>query len=298
LVSALDTAALQSSTIGRSSLGAALNVEICHECEMATHPGALFCGECGTAMPHSNPALREQLLECFIDLCDSEELSEWLQQIQCDPRGRIDDKRERIRQHTQYLTMPARDFPKQTIAYLNVHKTYEAAARACEALGLSADGPRATLVRRVLRHVHQAEHWLPSLESPSSRAVRAVVKRYLITVRGNEKEYCDEFEEEAEDIWPRSVHPQYPIAHGTTLRIDFHIGSAGAPGVGVEFKLPRSNADIQRAKGQLEQYLTAYSEERLILVVLDDQKSLKLAQLDLFEQDARALGIEVVRRRV
>jgi hypothetical protein len=272
-------------------------VEVCHDCQSSLPRGAAFCSSCGAAVPSAHPELRKRLLECFLDLCDSSQLSRWLEDIGRDPRGRMEEKRERIQRHTKYISMPAADFPEQTIRYLTFHKTQTAAARVCSALDLSVLGSRDALVRRVLRHVHYSERWLPSLETPSTRAVAAIARRYPIAAKSNEASYCDEFEQEAEEVWPGRIHPQYPIAHGTTLKIDFHIGTPRGDGVGVEFKLPRSNADIQRAKGQLDQYLAAYSGSRLVVVILDNE-SLKRAQLSLFEKEARDRGITVVQRQV
>jgi hypothetical protein len=193
--------------------------------------------------------------------------------------------------------MPARAFPTQTLAYFRFHRTQMAAASVCEALGLDRHGTRSTLVRRVLRHVHGVELWLPRLETPSAPAIRVLAKLYPIFARSKESNYCEEFEEEINDIWPSRVHAQYPIAHGRTLRIDFHVGDPGADGVGLEFKYPRSNADVQRAIGQLGQYLAAYPATSLVFVVLDDG-SLSRAQLFLLAKEVKERGIAVVRRSV
>jgi hypothetical protein len=47
------------------------------------------------------------------------------------------------------------------------------------------------------------------------------------------------------------------VAHGSTLKIDFHVGDPQADGVGIEVKVPKNNADVQRTLGQLDQYSDA-----------------------------------------
>lgn len=65
------------------------------------------------------------------------------------------------------------------------------------------------------------------------------------------------------------VHEQLPIASGTTLRIDFHLGHRQRPGVGVECKMPTNNADVQRALGQLDQYRERYGANLVLFVIGD-----------------------------
>jgi hypothetical protein len=75
------------------------------------------------------------------------------------------------------------------------------------------------------------------------------------------------------------VHEQVAVAHGTTLKIDFHIGGTvpGQGGVGIEFKMPTSNSDIQKAIGQLGQYQTCYGQSLIVVVFPDflDHKHLQ-----------------------
>ena len=46
--------------------------------------------------------LRRCLLEYLLEIATSQGLSEWLRDINQDPRGSIAEKQDRIRQNTQY----------------------------------------------------------------------------------------------------------------------------------------------------------------------------------------------------
>jgi len=255
-----------------------------------------LCKTCRSLVPTPNPQVRRRLLRCILQLCDSATLSRWLHAIGRGGGGRVVEKRLRILRYTRYLSMSVVEFSNQTLAYLKQHGALADARRVCAALGLPTHGTRRALVHRALRCIHRLERRLPPVGVLSACAVRAVASAYPILARRTEAAYCDEFEEEANEIWPARVHRHYPITNGTALRIDFHIGAAGTDGIGVEFKVPRKNSDIQRAKGQLDQYLAAYPAGRLVVVVIDDGH-LSEAALSLFERDARSRGVHVVRKR-
>src|SRR5947209_13276411 len=101
-------------------------------------------GEHGvTTKPHgsSDASLRKTLLECYLSLATSPELAGWLEDIGQDPKGSVDDKTRRIREHTQYLSMSRETFPQQTLRYLSPH-TADHLAKICEARGLQTDGTK------------------------------------------------------------------------------------------------------------------------------------------------------------
>ena len=261
------------------------------------HPDATeLCATCCSLGPTPHVQLRRRLMKCVLRLCDSVTLSKWLEKIGRDSGGRIGQKRIRIMRFTRYHSLSVVEFSSQTLAYLRQHGTLADVRRVCLELGFPIQGTRQALIRRALRCIHRFERWLPPGDVLSACAVRAVASAYPIQVTGFEAAYCDEFEDEANEVWPGRVHRSYPVANGTSLRIDFHIGTPGADGVGVEFKVPRSNSEIQRAKGQIDQYLAAYPNGRLVLVVIDDGY-LSKATLALFERDARSRGVHVVLRR-
>jgi len=107
-----------------------------------------------TAGPHAglDIELRKTLLECYLSLATSPELSRWLDDIGQDPKGSVDDKRQRIREHTQYLSMSRETFPQQTLSYLSPY-TADHLAEICDVLGLQTDGTKDDLFRRIYREV-------------------------------------------------------------------------------------------------------------------------------------------------
>ncbi len=88
-----------------------------------------------TAKPDAGLDLsfRKTLLECYLSLATSPELSRWLEDIGQDAKGSVDDKRQRIRQHTQYVSMPRETFPQQTLRYLSPY-TADHLAEICDNL--------------------------------------------------------------------------------------------------------------------------------------------------------------------
>jgi hypothetical protein len=265
----------------------------CWSCRAAIPTDTRFCGGCGAPLPRPNFEFRARLFESLLRLSSSADLSDWLRVLGQSASGTVEDMRRRVRHHESYLSTQALDFPDATLEHLGMLRFVEDVAAVCEGLGLEDHGSRADLVRRIMRTVRVAEGWMPYLAAPTLDAVRLATTFYPLMTRGNERDICDEFETEASEIWPALVYPQYPVAHGTVLRIDFHIGPAGQPGIGVEFKVPKSNADLQRAKGQLDQYLAAYPDRRLVLVLVDD-RSVSAAGLKSFENDVRRHGVSIV----
>ena len=246
-----------------------------------------------------DPELRHTLLECYLRFSTSKELSDWLQGLDQDSRGTVEDKRQRVREHTQYLTMPRETFPRQTLNYLEPYTT-DRLAEICEALGVTEEGNKDDLWRRIYREVGYREGWLRRLpntiESFDKGLILPFVEWYPVRRRGEyERDYTEPFDSEMLDlVGDECVHPEYPVAHGSTLKIDFHIGRPQQPGVGVEFKRPTSNSDLQRAQGQMDQYLAAYGSN-LIVVLLPD--ALNRAQESLFTDALKAKGITTVVKR-
>lgn len=240
-------------------------------------------------------ALRETLLRCFLDFTTSQGLSAWLRDLGQDPSGTVDEKISRVRAHTQYLAMPPADFPLQTLRYLDPLGAEQLGEISGE-LGLSVDGVKDDLYRRIYREVGFREGWLRRVDGSadlSRDTILPFVQWYPIRKRRNyERDYADEFDKEMLDIFGDGfVHPEYPVAHGSTLKIDFHLGRPQAPGVGVEFKRPVNNSELQRALGQMDQYAAAYGQSLVVVVMPDD---LTKAQETLFVEALSTKGIEVV----
>src|SRR5579859_4472413 len=95
--------------------------------------------------------LRSALLEYYLEYATSAELTGWLRTIGKETKGTADEKRARVRANTKYLTMPASDFPDQTLYYLEVYSASEHLDGICEALRLDLDRTRDMKWRRIMR---------------------------------------------------------------------------------------------------------------------------------------------------
>lgn len=254
-----------------------------------------------TMLPPSSLAaaekLRSTLLDYYLEVATGVELADWLRGLGQEEKGNVAEKRARVRSSTKYLGMPAADFPQQTINYLEQYSSRHL-SEVCEALGLGAAGTADAKWRRILREVGLREGWLPrpavGADAPITvAAARPYVEWHMILKRGEyEKDFYAAFTDEMEEVFgSESVHEQLPIAFGTTLKIDFHLGHPQREGVGVEFKLPTNNADLQRALGQMDQYQSRYGD-RLIVVLFAD--FLDKAQQRLFVDKLTERSIAVI----
>jgi hypothetical protein len=218
--------------------------------------------------------LRELLLSFYLDTLTSAGLAAWLKDIGRDTRGTVEERRERIRAHTKYLTMPEAEFPAQTQDYLAPYLIDEL-ADICKVLGVSVDGSKDALYRRIMREVHYREGWLQRIE-PSAHATltAAQVMPFLGWVPINErseyeKDYYPILKDELQEVFGATVYEQLLIARGSALKIDFHVGDPQGHGVGIEVKLPKNNTEVQRMLGQLDQYQRCYGEDLLLFVMID-----------------------------
>jgi hypothetical protein len=183
------------------------------------------------------------LLTHYLDGCTSAALSDWLRDIGEDSRGSVEQKRERIRAHTKYLAMPAADFPEQTRAYLALYAVDDL-ADLCERLGLSADGTRDALTRRIFREIHHREGWIARLDPAALATLTAAqVMPFLgwmpLNIRADlERDFYPVLADELTEVFDGAVFEQLPVAHGSTLKIDFHVGDPQGHGVGIEVKMP------------------------------------------------------------
>ena len=277
---------------------------ICLKCGARSPEPTVSCPKCQSfyVFTKSNvaltpdQALREQLFSFILDSTSSQDLSDWLQDIGQDSKGTADEKANRLKEHSGYLQTPTEEFPIETILHLNSFPANNL-AELCESLRLDADGPKTTLVRRIYREVGFREGWLPPKlqEAPTivKETVLPFVQWYPLLKAGQyEKDYYRDFYDEMSELFGSiNVHEQLAIAYGNTLKIDFHIGHPQRGGVGIEFKMPTNNGEIQRALGQLDQYMNHYKEE-VIVVLLPD--FLTDAQLQLFLDELKRKEITVV----
>jgi hypothetical protein len=245
----------------------------------------------------TDPVLREKLFTYYIENSTSQELAEWLRGLEQDARGTLVERKAKVRQHSKYLTMPPEGFPSQTMSYLGSF-TSEHLGEICEDLGLDSEGIKDARLRRIMREVRYREGWVPRPDNKSDLVwsaglVAPFIEFYPIVKRGErESDFYDTFEDEMEGVFgAENVHAQLAIAYGNSLRIDFHLGHPQREGVGVEWKMPGSTSDVQRAIGQMEQYRDRYAD-RLILVLVPD--FIGKTQTQMFTDQATAKGITVV----
>jgi hypothetical protein len=241
---------------------------------------------------HADAALREQLFSFFLEMQTGPELADWLKGLGQDSRGSVSERQDRVRAHSKYPTMPPAEFPDQTEAYLQSY-TAGHLVNLCDELGLSNEGNKDALYRRIMREVHYREGWLPRVAPGSIIPTAAVVMQFLawfpITMNGKrESDYYPVIYDELNEVFGAVVYEQQAIVHGTTLKIDFHVGNPQGPGVGIEVKKPTSNSEIQKALGQVDQYQRCYGDELILFVLMD---FLKPAEIHFFRE-------ELVRKRI
>jgi hypothetical protein len=246
---------------------------------------------------HPDPEIREKLFSFYLETHTGAELGNWHKDIGQDARGSVAERQARIRENSKYLTMPAAEFPEQTEAYLKPYSIGHL-ADLCDVLGLSNDRTKDALYRRILREVHYREGWLPRVEPASNPPSAEVVMQFLawfpITKGGNyEKDYYPVIHDELTDVFGNIVYEQVAIAHGTILKIDFHVGQPQGAGVGIEVKMPTSNSEIQKALGQVDQYLRRYGSELIMFVIQD---FLKPDGIHFFQEELKHKGVRAVFR--
>ncbi|MSQ60816.1 MAG: hypothetical protein EXR36_14550 [Betaproteobacteria bacterium] len=92
----------------------------------------------------------------------------------------------------------------------------------------------------------------------------------IVKPEKTESAYYGPFYEDMADAFGEDwVHEQFPMSQGVGWKIDFHLGHPQRGGIGIEFKMPRSAPDMDRAFGQIDSYQAVY-EERLLVVLLAD----------------------------
>lgn len=278
---------------------------VCLNCGAASPEPTVSCLKCqsfyvynktNVSLVPPDQAFREQLFTFFLGSLSLQELSVWLEGIGQNSKGTADEKVNRLKEHSEYPRTPTEQFPSKTIFHLDSLPANEL-AELCASLRLDTNGPKTTLIRRLYREVGYREGWLlrKPQEAPTitKETVLPFVQWYPLVKTGQyEKDYYSDFYDEMSELFgPLNVHKQLAIAHGNTLIIDFHIGHPQQGGVGIEFKMPTNNGEIQRAQGQLDQYVSRYGKE-LIVVLLPD--FLKDAQLQLFLDELKRKDITAV----
>jgi len=213
----------------------------------------------------------------MIDTCSSTGLSDWLDELGMDARGTMEQKRQRIREHSEFLSAPPAEMLAEAIGDLRALDVASLESL-CHGLEIPTENStKQTKLRRLHHFIAVQEGLLPhpahAGQFPTAQEVYRLVNWYPhYQTKDRERALYDEFFNTMTHVFGEDlVHEQMAVAHGTTLKIDFHIGSAvpGQGGVGVEFKMPATNSDVQKAMGQLGQYQKAYGQS-LIVVVFPD----------------------------
>ena len=99
------------------------------------------------------------LLDCYIHLSISNELSRWLADLGLPSTGTVDHKLARLKEHRPVLTLAAESLHRQTIFYLSDYSG-EVLVEICHELGLTTEGSQAALFKRVYCEVGLREGWL------------------------------------------------------------------------------------------------------------------------------------------
>jgi hypothetical protein len=239
--------------------------------------------------PTADPRLRHELLDAYIEYTTDEGIAQWLREINQPTSGTIREQRERVRYHSKYPTMTVEEWPEQTRGYLD-RLTRDQLQNLCRRLDLFPFDSRDISYRRIFRELGYREGWLQRTARNDARAItHDVIKAFVswfpvLKDHEQEKLYYQGFRDEMTEVFGNDyVHEQHPIAHGSTLRVDFHIGHP-AKGIGVELKLPKTNSDLQRLSGQLDQYKQAYADNFILVAftpVLRDTPRLLVALREL-----------------
>lgn len=160
--------------------------------------------------------LREKFLDCYANFSISKELSEWLGELGQIPRGTVEEKIARIRQHANLITVAAESFPRQTIFYLSQYDA-DILSEICQELGVSSEGTKETLFKRIYREVGWREGWL----RPVPEDAWLIIKETFLPILTNfdyEKDYYTNFGKELSDLLgEENVHIQCSPAHGRAL---------------------------------------------------------------------------------
>lgn len=151
--------------------------------------------------------MREQLLDCYINLSISNELSRWLADLGLPFTGTVEHKLARLKEHRRALTLAAESLHRQTIFYLNDYSGEEL-IEICQELGLNTEGSQGALFKRIYCEVGLREGWL----WPIPQDTQCLLKQMFLTViEGFDLDHwnrlCDLLQEEKD-------HLSTPLAFG------------------------------------------------------------------------------------
>jgi hypothetical protein len=111
------------------------------------------------ASSHQLIGMREQLLDCYLNLSIFNELSRWLADLGLPATGTVEQKLARLKEHRRGLTLAAESLHRQTIFYLSDY-SLDMFIEICQELGLKSEGSQGVLFKRIYREVGLREGWL------------------------------------------------------------------------------------------------------------------------------------------
>jgi hypothetical protein len=156
---------------------------------------------------HQLAGMREQLLDCYINLSISNELSGWLADLGLPFTGTVEHKLARLKEHRRALTLAAESLHRQTIFYLNNYSG-EVLVEICQELGLKTEGNQAALFKRVYCEVGLREGWLWPIPQDTQYILKQM---FLPVIDGFDLDHwnrlCDLLQEEED-------HLSTPLAFG------------------------------------------------------------------------------------
>jgi hypothetical protein len=121
--------------------------------------------------------MREQLLDCYLNLSISDELSDWLTDLGLPATGTVAQKLARLKEHKRALTLTAESLHRQTIFYLSDY-SLDVLVEICQELGLKTEGSQGALLKRVYCEVGLREGWL----WPIPQDTQSTLKQMFLTV--------------------------------------------------------------------------------------------------------------------
>jgi hypothetical protein len=134
----------------------------------------------GEASSTGSPCLADlydTLLECYLNVVISKELSDWLEELDLPFTGTVEEKLASLKQHADAITLPAQSFHRQTIFYLSGYSA-ETLSEICDELTLPSEGPAQVLFKRIYSEVGQREGWL----QPIPQDIRRLLEDMFLPV--------------------------------------------------------------------------------------------------------------------
>ncbi|QOJ33958.1 MAG: hypothetical protein HRU82_02885 [Nitrospira sp.] len=132
-----------------------------------------------TPLPENVASLKAMFIDCYVNLCITKDLSDWLQDLGLSTTGTRQEQLARLRPHIGSLVLPAESLSRQVIWYLH---NYDATllGELCRDFGLDPQGTRERLIGRIYRAVGTKEGWF-RLQSEEARSV--ILETFLPIMR-------------------------------------------------------------------------------------------------------------------